>query len=293
MRGFNRSGREGESEMGGALSFHPLTHSPHPPLYSDRGFTLLELVIALLLVALLSGMIFTTSHSSLLLGNTVVKTQNEEMLNQAFFDFMENSLSSLPGNTRMELTVSDSGSHYLSDLTLQNVPISFTWGGQERTAKAIRLSTVKRRSGFLDIVMSYYENEIIEPDSTGAGTSFASTATPELPFAEIVLLTDVAYFEWRLLDGRTMEYQYDWDLPGRLPLQMELICAFGAEGRENRQVFWIPPRQNPEVFMRQMQQSGGQGGGGQPENPAIPGDPNTPPGISIEPGALPPIPGNR
>ena len=274
--------------MGGALSFHPLTHSPHPPLYSDRGFTLLELVVALLLVALLAGMIFTTSYSTLALGNNVVKTQSEEMLHQAFFDFLENSFSALPGNTRMELTTTDSGSHYLSDLTLQNVPLSFTWGGEERTAKAIRFSTVKKRSGFIDIVLSYYENEIIEEDSSRSGGT-ASTSDEE-PFAEIVLLTDVAYFEWRLLDGRTMEYQYEWNLPGRLPLQMELICAFGADGGEIRHVFWIPPRQNPEVFMRQLQQSGGQGGagGGTPEKPDGEGET---PVVPVVPPTNPPIPG--
>jgi hypothetical protein len=238
-------------------------------------------VVALLLVALLAGMIFTTSYSSLELGNNVVKTQNEEMLHQAFFDFMENSLSSLPGNTRMELATTDSGSHYLTDLTLQNVPLSFTWGGEERIAKAIRLSTVKRRSGFIDIVLSYYENEIIEEDTSSRPGGTVS-AIDEKPFAEIVLLTDVAYFEWRVLDGRTMEYQYDWDLPGRLPLQMELICAFGANGGEIRQVFWIPPRQNPEVFMRQMQQGGGRSPDPNPEP-----DPNPDPDPDPDPNPDP------
>lgn len=163
----------------------------------------------------------------------------------------------------------DAGSHYLTDLTLQNVPLSFTWGGGERTARAVRLSTVKRRSGYLDIVLRYYENEIIGADSSDAADGgFASTALAEEPFAEIVLLSDVAYFEWRLLDGRTMEYQFDWDFPGRLPLQMELTCAFGAEGDEIRRIFWIPPRQNPEIFIRQLQQSQGGGGGGRDEDPA-------------------------
>jgi hypothetical protein len=246
-------------------------------------------VVALLLVALLAGMIFSTSYSTLALGNSVVKTQSEEMLHQAFFDFLENSFSALPGNTRMELTSKDSGSHYLTDLTLQNVPLSFTWGGEERTAKAIRLSTVKKRSGFIDIVLSYYENEIIKEESSSRSGGTASRSDEE-PFAEIVLLTDVAYFEWRLLDGRTMEYQYDWDLPGRLPLQMELICAFGADGGEIRHVFWIPPRQNPEVFMRQLQQSGGQGaaGGGTPEKPSGEGES---PVVPVVPPTNPPIPG--
>jgi len=294
MRGTLDIGKlEIRGRRGSRFASSPFSQSPNASIsrHHQPGFTLLELVIALLLVALLAGMIFTTSHSSLELGNNVVKTQNEEMLHQAFFDFMENSLTALPGNTRMELAVSDSGSHYLSDLTLQNVPLSFTWGGEERTAKAIRLSTVKRRSGFLDIVLSYYENEIIEEDTSNQSGNTVS-ATKNEPFAEIVLLNDVAYFEWRLLNGRTMEYQYDWDLPGSLPLQMELICAFGADGGEMKHVFWIPPRQNPEVFMRQLQQSGGQGGGGEFPQPPEDEAPKVP---EIEDKApdTPPTPRNK
>ncbi|MGJ8633447.1 MAG: prepilin-type N-terminal cleavage/methylation domain-containing protein [Luteolibacter sp.] len=243
-----------------------------PGIRNTGGFTLLELVLALLLIALLSGMIFTTARSSLMLGNNIVRTQGDEMLHQSFFDFLENRFSSLPGNTRMQLMASDSGSHYLSDLTLQNVPMSFTWGGTERSAKAIRISTEKRASGYLDIVLTYYENEIIDPESA-EGTA---SSIDELPFAEITLLTDVAYFEWRVLDGRTMEWQFDWDLPGRLPLQLELVCAFGPDGSEIRQIFWIPPRQNPETFMAQLAQQSG-GGQSSPPEPEIPADQPPPP----------------
>lgn len=236
-----------------------------------KGFTLVELVLAVLLLALLTGMIFSTSTASLEVGNRIVKTQNEEMLHQAFFDLLEKRLSALPGNTRLDLKVTDSPTHYLSDLTLENVPLTFTWGGAERTAKAIQLSTVQRRSGYLDIVLRYYENPIIDPDSNStSGSGFASTATDELPFAEIVLLTDVRYFEWQLLDSTNMEYVYDWDISGRLPIQMELTCAFGKEGEAIRHVFWIPPKQNPEVFMRQLQQGNNSTRGGNQPTPTTP-----------------------
>jgi hypothetical protein len=187
----------------------------------------------------------------------------------------------LPGNTRFDLKVENSSSHYLSDLTLQNVPLSFTWGGEERIAKAVQLSTVKRRSGFIDIVLRYYENEILE----GSASSFKSSAIDNKPFAEIVLLEDVAYFEWRVLDGRTMEWQYDWDIQGRLPLQLELTMAIGAKGEEIRQIFWLPPKQNPEVIMRQMMQG--------TTTPGTPGGGGTTPGgggITIPGGGIP-IPG--
>jgi len=279
------------TRIGGRLSPDSIPRFSNPSITHSRrdGFTLLELVLALLLISLLVGMVFATARSSLVLGNAVVKTQNEEMLHQAFFELLKNRFASLPGNTRLDLAVTDGASHYLADLTLQDVPISFTWGGEERTAKAIQLSTVLRRSGFLDIVLRYYENEIIDPESADSGGSgFASSAAAEKPFAEITLLTDVRFFEWQALDSRTMEYQYDWDLPGRLPLQLELVCAFGAEGDPIRQVFWIPPRQNPEVFMRQLQQ--GLGGGNQSAPATEPPNPN--PGEGNQGGPeiiLPPI----
>lgn len=224
---------------------------------------MLELVIAIGLFAMLAGMIFATASTNLALGNTVVERQNEESVRNAFFELMTRRFGSLPGNTRMELVSRDAGNRYLSDLTLQNVPLAFTWGGSEQVAKAVQLSTIERRDGYLDIVLRYYEEEILQ-DSDNLNTSRVE------PFAEVVLLEDVAIFEWRVLDGRTMEWQYDWDLQGRLPLQMELKIAFGQE-EIIRQIFWITPKQDPEVMMRQVLQ----GTGGLPQGPR-PNDPNPP-----------------
>jgi hypothetical protein len=49
-------------------------------------------------------------------------------------------------------------------------------------------------------------------------------------------------------------------------------------------VFWVPPKQNPEVLMRQMMQGGGNGAqGGVPPNPdGTPGTPGNP--IIVNPG---------
>jgi prepilin-type N-terminal cleavage/methylation domain-containing protein len=243
----------------------------------NSGFTLLELVMAMAILSIIVGMVFSTARTSLALGNTIVQTQNEEMLHQAFFELLSQRFSSLPGNTRFNLAVEDSGSHYISDLTLQNVPMGFTWGGEDRIAKAVQISTVKRRSGYLDVVLRYYENEILE----GSESTFGSSALDKKPFAEIVLLTDVAFFEWRVLDGRSMEWQFDWDIQGRLPLQVELTMAIGAQGEEIRQIFWVPPKQNPEVMMRQMMQGGGNGAAGTGENPAGGGNSITIPGGNV------------
>jgi prepilin-type N-terminal cleavage/methylation domain-containing protein len=242
----------------------------------SRGFTLLEVMIALTLLAMIIGMVLGIARTSLGLSKSIVEHQNAEMEQLAFMDLIGQRLSSLPGNARMELTTEDTGSHYLSDLTLQNVPMSFTWGGQERIAKAVQLSTIKRRSGFLDIVLRYYENEILENSAATVGKS--GSAEKEQPFAEIVLMSDVAYFEWRVLNTTTMEWQDEWEDASSMPLQMELVMAVGVKGDEIRHVFWLPPKLNPEQVMRQMGASSTT-----PANPAHP-DPNHP-GVEIH---LPP-----
>jgi hypothetical protein len=230
---------------------------------------LLEVVVATGLIAMLIGMVFAIARSSLALGNRVVETQNEEMLTQAFFELLGRRFSELPGNARLDLQFQKSSSQYLSELTLQNVPVTFTWGGQPRVAKAVQIATVRRRSGFLSIVLRYFEMEILEDPTTGERPQTAIE-----PFAEIELLSDVAYFEWRVLDGRTMEWLESWDLQGRLPLQLELVMAQGAKGEELRHIFWIAPKQNPEVALRQtMQQNQNQPGGTQPPIQVTPGQP--------------------
>lgn len=237
----------------------------------QRGFTLLETVISFALFALLIGMVMGLASQNIGLGRDVVNKQNEVSTQEAFVQFLGRQFSGMPGNARIELTSEDNGAQYLSELTIQNVPLSFNWGATERVAKAIQLVTERRRDGLLDIVIRYYENEILETtEEVGESTG----SLDDEPFAEVVLLEDVFAFEWQVLDGRTMEWQYDWDLVGRLPLQMELVYAMNRDEVETpvRQIFWITPKQNPEVMMRQLQQQGGQGG----QNPTTPGGGQTP-----------------
>ncbi|MDB6079052.1 MAG: hypothetical protein JWO82_2799, partial [Akkermansiaceae bacterium] len=63
-------------------------------------------------------------------------------------------------------------------------------------------------------------------------------------------------------------------------LQVELKIAFGANGEVIRQIFWITPKQDPEVMMRQLTQQARQGGGvvtpGGNQPPRTNPDPNNP-----------------
>jgi len=62
-----------------------------------RGFTLLEVMTALLLIAMVITMVFAIARTSLKLSKSIVDSQNAEMEQQAFFDLLGRRFSSMPG----------------------------------------------------------------------------------------------------------------------------------------------------------------------------------------------------
>lgn len=219
-----------------------------------RGFTLIEVVIALGMMAALILLCARLATANIQLANGIQQQQSENSMREGFFEMLKQHLCSLPGNARIELQYTKGAQPYEYTLVLQNVPLAFTWGGVERIAKAVEIAGVKRRDGFINVVMRYYENPIISDEEQ------VVDARREEPFAEVILMENLRFFEWRALDGRSMDWLLDWDLQGRLPLQLELVTAQGAYGEEMKQIFWIVPKVSPAVVIRNTAQNPNQGG---------------------------------
>ena len=167
--------------------------------------------------------------------------------------------------------------------------------------KAVQIETVVRRDGYLDIVMKYYDREILEEDNATQDGSQEDLDELAEPLARVVLLEGVRWFEWQVLDSRSQEWLTEWRNPGTLPTLLQLDVAFGDEDNI-RQIFWLAPKQNPVAYMRQLgltgqagQGQGGQAGQGQPSigagdgndassGGAVPGGPagGRPPSIRLE-----------
>ena len=148
------------------------------------GFTLLEIVISIGLLGLLIGTIFRVAQSSMQLSQSVVENQNSTMEQNAFFNLLKNHFEQIPGNAVMRLESFEARDRNLFTLTFQNVPMSFNWGEVPMTAEAIEIATVEQRDGFVDVVLRFYDVEILE-DSDSTGDEDAE------PVAEITLIEDI------------------------------------------------------------------------------------------------------
>ena len=127
-----------------------------------RGILLLEAVLALAIAGILLVSIMWIVDGALQMSNEMADDGREHMTQEALINFLDRNFSQLPGNAEVELERQDAGSHFLSDLTFQNVPTSFSWSGQAISAEAVQLSTIPTRSGDLDVVLRYYEEAILD-----------------------------------------------------------------------------------------------------------------------------------
>jgi prepilin-type N-terminal cleavage/methylation domain-containing protein len=223
----------------------------HQRLLRSRGFTLLEIVIALGLMGMLVGMIFRVARTSVQLSQMVVEGQKVTMERNAFFNLLKQQFENMPGNAIIRLDSNDSRSGDVSrslfSLTFQNIPMSFDWGEVPITAEAIELATVEQRDGFVDVILKFYDEEILQDSSKRSNDDIE-------PFAEITLLEDLWMCDCEVVDGNSMEQFTEWDNDNKLPLQVKFYCRFEPTSDIIQQTFWVVPKQNPEVFFRQVMQ---------------------------------------
>jgi prepilin-type N-terminal cleavage/methylation domain-containing protein len=223
----------------------------HQRLLRSRGFTLLEIVIALGLMGMLVGMIFRVARTSVQLSQMVVEGQKVTMERNAFFNLLKQQFENMPGNAIIRLDSNDSRSGDVSrslfSLTFQNIPMSFDWGEVPITAEAIELATVEQRDGFVDVILKFYDEEILQDSSKRSNDDIE-------PFAEITLLEDLWMCDCEVVDGNSMEQFTEWENDNKLPLQVKFYCRFEPTSDIIQQTFWVVPKQNPEVFFRQVMQ---------------------------------------
>lgn len=244
------------------------------------GTTLIELTVAMAILTVLIGMVAAISYNYLTLSTELVIRQRQEMRTQAFLDWIRRSFGNLPGNTVWQITSSESqsgtsSSPIISDMVLQEFPLTLMWNDMPVQVKAVRLRTFPQSNGLLRLDLECYDEEIFDP------TNVESTSVYEItPIATTTLLEDLRWCEWMVRSPNTDEWNYELLRSDSRPYQLQLNMAFGLTGENTREVFWVPPMMDPKLFIQEMiaggQRSGlgnrgnGSGGGG--------GDRERPPG---------------
>ena len=228
-----------------------------------RGFTLFELVLALAVAGLVLTSVFRIADGSIRSTTKMVDFQDQDISRDAFFTFMRNHFDSLPGNAVMNLVPTSDSEPFLSEMTFQNTPVSFNWGGVSLAAEATQIVTVPTLSNGVDVVLRYYDEAILDSDEGPAERGVD-------PIASITLLSDVRLFEWNVVTAREYasferdEWPFEWEQTNSRPTFVELKVVFGNDEPEIKRLFWIPTKANPQTTMNALRNraSGARGAAG-------------------------------
>jgi len=226
--------------------------------WAVRGFTLLEMLVALSAFVLLMGGIFTIANSTMELGNDLAVAQDRSRIRLNFIEFLRRSFRSLPGEAEVRLAVQARGGTYLPNLNVVNGGSSFTPGAALPPDTSVDLFAEERPGGYLRVGIRLLDSNQTQSLRSGQPVRYARNQEV-LP-----LLDNVSRFEWRFYDGASNRWENTWK-EARRPLFAEMTLRLD-DGFETRAVFWIPPVARQAAVQTAV-----------PGAPLAPGDPNAPP----------------
>lgn len=220
----------------------------------EKGFTLLEVTLALMLIVILMGGIYSIATGAIQLGAEVSEAQNREMLVHSFLQLCRRNIESLPGNSGMTLLAEESGRYYVTEVAFINAPLAFSFAAVPAGFDKAVLKSEADPRGYLRVNLLYLNEE--DEESLGTGLS------DEGDGITLPLLDGVSVFEWRFYDQDTDLWEVVWEDETKRPSFVELTLGF-FDGRDPiRTVFWLPPVANPEQVINAAGGGGGAGGGG-------------------------------
>jgi prepilin-type N-terminal cleavage/methylation domain-containing protein len=202
-----------------------------------RAFTLLEMVIAIAIFALLMSGIFTIANGTLELGSDLAYAQDRALMRQNLVEFFRKSFRSLPGGAEITLTNQQRGGTTLPTIRVKGGGIAFSPGHALPPEASIEVYAEERPGGYKRIGIRG-----LDADQTLAAEQGRDVKLD--PSSVLPLLDNVGKFEWRFTRGNANEWRPMWRGEGR-PLFAELVFTLDDK-TETRAVFWIPPVLNTQ-----------------------------------------------
>lgn len=200
-------------------------HMPARSRKDDRsGFTLLEVVIVLFIVALVLAAVHSIAQGAVTLADDVRRAQRRDARQQAFTTFGERLFVELPATAALNVKTTQDGGQYLSAVELHGVPSPFNGMPDMR----VRLFTEAVPGGGMRLLLSC--EEMKQTRSSGP----------------VVLFDDLGSCEWRVLDPASRQWTTQWAEPLEEnttkvhPTMVELVMTTTSDERR-RHVFWIAP----------------------------------------------------
>ena len=264
----------------------------------SAGFTLLEVMLAVALFALLIGGIFATQRGAMIIAANITESQDKSMRINSFVELMRRSFEQAPGNSRVHLLM-PRGQSGVSEIYFKDYPLVFSWSGISAGSKGVIFRTERNADRQLSAVVLYLDEEAVKDYESGSLNEKSIDRTTKKPHVRrLELMTGIKSLEWLVVDdstiastsrtsGKTADDAWvaEWPLEKTTrPSRVKFTLALADNSDPMTLIFWIPMTVNPQTYA-----NGGTGApnAGSGRNPGINGQGGIPVPIPSGPGGGP------
>lgn len=201
-----------------------------PSIKDQKGFTLLEVILALSIMSMLVGGIFAITQSILSLSQSSLTNQNNQRHSSALEGYFRTLFKDLPSTSITELT--QDGLNYPA-LNIQSPGTFYPSSGRELQATYLTLKIVKGEDNLLSLQASWSDQDISGLDN--------SSEPPEMN-QTLSLIDDLTNLEWEMYSTRDEEWVTTWS--SELPRPSHIRLKYStAQDQQYTHTFWIPAKQ--------------------------------------------------
>lgn len=195
-----------------------------------RGFTLLEVILAMSVIAIISSVIFSVTTSSISLSQSIVASQAESRHQAAFNNYLTQLFSNIPTEARITLEENDQQS---TTLSIEYPNTEFPARGRQHTAKLLTIGGTQDRDGLVSLRL-HMSNQL-EDESSNVDPMHFDTD----------LVNSLSSVRWEFFDPNRNDWSPEWTPAMGRPSQLKFYYRYPGQPEEYMRYFWIPNRKPP------------------------------------------------
>lgn len=206
-----------------------VVRNPQSAFRNRHAFTLVEVVLGLLILALLAGVLFTVVQSTLEAAAelNVRQSQNQEF--NGLLEVCRKTFQTLDGKAEFTAkVVAAKGGGYVQQLSIANAPLAFAWEGDASEEGITLMAPRPQANGLLAFCLQHQAGNV-------------QTNQMSEPTKWFVLVRDLKKLEWRFFDSRSSQWRKEWQENGFRPTLVELTIHSSATRDDERIVFPMLP----------------------------------------------------
>ena len=216
------------------MSISPRQFSARP---SHSGFTLIEVTVSLLILALIAGGIFAALQGTISEAASIRDAQTRQQQIDGLLELCRTTFRTLPGNASVESRVREEKGKTVPELIFRNAPFVLAWDSAQRL-DAVTVLGLRPQIGGLSTLSIL---RVSDPGLARDPVDGVSDA------AWMPLVPDLSKVSWRFYDASSGRWLDLLPRGTARPTAVELQLTPSGATEPVRMVFWIPPVVTPPV----------------------------------------------